>query len=263
MNLSLNKTAKMVAPSAMMMLLVGCSGSSGISSLFEPGPVHVEARQEKLEGDVDSVGEQYRVLKDRFDALERLYVDLARNTREQQDRLGHIEANIGALTGTAASQAALTRLASEIADLQETLKGIDTRLFSIELNGPALAPQRSDSISPDGEQADATEAGGSETPVETEADPDRVQYGVHLGSYRSMDQVPGSWNGLSNAFADELAGLQPRTYSQSLQGIGDLVRLIAGPVETQSDAESICEAIKLRGREQYCEATEYQGDPLQ
>ncbi len=240
--------------------LGGCLFGSGSEDLYKPGDIHIEARQETLSQDVSTVDERSRELKERFNALERLYVDLIRETEQQNSRLAAIEDKVNQISGTSASSASLTRLSNEITELQTAVKAFEGRLFSIELNG--VPRSQSGSLSPLEASANSAVGDSGAGTVTADADPDRIRFGVHLGSYRSLDQVPGSWAAFQRVFDLELGSLNARVYTQTQAGIGDFLRLIAGPLETQKDAESLCRTIKARAREQYCETSEFQGDPL-
>lgn len=242
--------------------LAGCSSLPGTGGLYEPGEIHVEARQSVLEENVGVVDERSRELRERFNALERLYVDLVQQSSTNADRLIRIEEQLSIISGSSASAASMVELTADVRKIKDELAAFEERVFSIELAGGVGGGRQT--VSQNGPTA-ATEApleDDATMPVAAAEEPEEPKFGVHLGSYRSMDQIPGSWAAFRRVFVDEVGGLDPRVYTQTQEGIGDFMRLIAGPLDTMADAEALCISIKGRAREQYCEASEYQGEPL-
>ncbi|MFC4348347.1 SPOR domain-containing protein [Kordiimonas lipolytica] len=266
------------------------SACGGSTNLWQGEDVLVEARQVTLERSVEGVSEDNRDLKDRFNALERLYVDLVKHVRNQDQALASMEQKLAAFQKDPETEAALRRVRNDLSGVRTEIKSLENRLFSVEMidrnaayqtKAPAKQQQQQSSqpqatsqpavdntqTAPTGTSqtgADVqTGAIDSGTPATNDAQDDsRTYYGAHLASYRSKDQVDSGWSALYRAFSGQLEGLSPRIYTQNQEGIGTFLRLIVGPLEREEDAELLCDNIRAVGGEQYCRVSEYQGEPL-
>lgn len=270
----INRTtaSKGVILACLGLMLGGCQSDN----LWQGEEVLVEARQTTLERSVDNVSENHRELKDRFNALERLYVDLARNMRMQNEQLQSIEQKLANFQKDPEVDASLKRVKTELQAVRKDMKDMENRIYSVEVTDrqAAYTPAPKTDAAPTGTSqsgADAampaaspgTEPAATPTPVDNRAPVDnRTYYGAHLASYRSKDQVSSGWNSLLKAFGDELEDLKPVIYTQSQEGIGTFLRLIVGPLENEQDAEQLCNRIRETGGEQYCRVSEYQGEPI-
>ncbi|WP_417449595.1 SPOR domain-containing protein [Kordiimonas sp.] len=252
--------------------LAGCKSTE---DLWQGEEVLVEARQTTLELSVGNVSENHRELKDRFNALERLYVDLVRSVRSQSEHLEVIDQKLANFQKDPEVAASLTRVKGELDTVRKNIKAMENRLYSVEVTDrqAAYLSKSNDAVAPTGVSqtgADAApgpmtgNAGSSlPTPVQNSAPAEtKIYYGAHLASYRSKDQVASGWNSLLKAFSGPLKDLNPVIYTQSQEGIGTFLRLIVGPLESESAAESLCNRIRETGGEQYCRVSEYQGEPI-
>jgi TolA-binding protein len=252
-------------------------GACQSSNLWQGEEVLVEARQTVLERDVDNVSENHRELKDRFNALERLYVDLARNMRMQNEQINSIEQKLANFQKDPEVDASLKRVRNELQAVRKDMKDMENRIYSVEVTDrqAVYTPPPKTEAAPTGTSqsgADVTSAPGASaasaaaatpTPVDNRAPVDnRTYYGAHLASYRSKDQVSSGWNSLLKAFGDELEDMKPLIYTQSQDGIGTFLRLIVGPLDSEAQAEELCNRIRETGGEQYCRVSEYQGEPI-
>lgn len=268
-------------------LAFATSACGGTGDLWQGEEVLVEARQVTLERNVEGVSEDNRALKDRFNALERLYVDLVRHVRNQDQALDSLEKKLANFQKDPETEAALRRVRNDLSGVRKDVKSLENRLFSVEaidrnVNYQKPAPAKQDAA-PAQQQAkpqdtsmqnDTAPTGTSQTSADVQTGDlgtpvmqtapanDKTYYGAHLASYRSRDQVSGGWSALYRAFSGELEGLQPLIYTQSQDGIGTFLRLIVGPLEREEDAELLCENIRASGGEQYCRVSEYQGEPI-
>lgn len=249
------------------LVLGGCQSSN----LWQGEEVLVEARQTTLERSVGSVNENHRELKDRFNALERLYVDLVRGLRTQSDQLKAIEQQLANFQKAPELAASLTRVKNDLGAMRKDMKTLENRVYSVEvMDRQAAAFTPKTDTAPTGtsqtgaDPVPAANAGAAAaTPVDNRpAMRSQTFYGAHLASYRSQDQVASGWRSLFNAFSNQLQGLEPRVYTQSQEGIGTFLRLIVGPMENEGQANALCDRIRATGGEQYCRVSEYQGEPL-
>lgn len=246
---------------ALSFTLASCGATT---DLFQADEVLVEARQQVLERNVYNVSDDYRELKDKFNALERLYVELVHQIRTYNVQISDLERKLSNVKRDPQAAAQLTRVRADVAVVREQVKKLEGRVFSVEMS------EQSDVFDPTGTQTSVV--GGNEAstqlsnkpqvPVNNKAREQQVFYGVHLASYRSAEQVGSGWSGLTQAYQNDLKGLTPLIYTQSQEGIGTFLRLIAGPLISEQEASALCDRIRKIGTEQYCKVSEYQGEPI-
>ena len=248
-------------------LTIGLSGCGGASSLWQGEEVLVEARQEVLERNVYNVSDDYRELKDRFNALERLYVELVHQLRAETGKMAAIEKQMAKVKHDPEAAARLTRVRGDVTVIREQMKKLENRVFSVEMSEQPVATTSSRPLAastPVGTSQASVQPGTTATvPVNNNAQPKQTFYGVHLASYRSQEQVASGWSGLTQAFGGDLEGLTPLIYTQSQEGIGTFLRLIAGPLINEQEASALCGRIRKSAGEQYCRVSEYQGEPVE
>ncbi|MEQ9111226.1 MAG: SPOR domain-containing protein [Rhodospirillaceae bacterium] len=76
--------------------------------------------------------------------------------------------------------------------------------------------------------------------------------GLHLASYRTQQAAEAGWQTISGKYKGQLSGLDPKITQVNLgQGKGTFYRLLAGPVQDQQRAKSICDQLKRSN--QYCD----------
>jgi hypothetical protein len=83
------------------------------------------------------------------------------------------------------------------------------------------------------------------------------QFALHLASYRLHDNAIIGWNELMAAVPGQLSDLRPGTRIFNKGADGQFVRLKAGPLASEADAEARCRAIQAAGR--YCAVMAYEG----
>lgn len=259
--LSILKKAAFVAVSSIA--LTACMGG-GSTNMWQGQEVLVEARQEVLEQDVYTVSDNHRELKDRFDALERLYVELVQQVRARDQKMVELEAHVNQVQKDPQLTDAMRKVSSDVSAMRREMKTLENRVFSVELSDPTPVSGREQAPTGSAETDASVKAGEAVgTPVSNKAaDSQKVFFGVHLASYRSQDQVSSGWAGLEQNFGADLNGLTPLIYTQSQEGIGTFLRLIAGPLINQQEATDLCGRIRQDANEQYCRVTEYQGEPI-
>lgn len=86
------------------------------------------------------------------------------------------------------------------------------------------------------------------------------RYGLHLASYRVIDNAYRGWDILLGRHVQELGLLEPRIAAEDIPGLGLHYRLKAGPLATREEAVSLCERIKAGG--DYCAVMAFDGNPL-
>jgi len=243
---------------------IGLSACTSTSpSMWQGGDVLVEARQEVLEKDVYTVSDNHRELKDRFDALERLYVELVQGMRRQERQMDALEKHVSKVQKDPQAAVSMQRLQGSMSKIEKQMKKLENRVFSVEVtdtSGLIMKEQVPTGNAVTGASVQPTMAKG--TPAKTVVEEQQAFFGVHLASYRSQEQVSSGWAGLEQSFGGDLEGLTPLIYTQSQEGIGTFLRLIAGPLITEQEATALCGRIRQTATEQYCRISEYQGEPI-
>ena len=85
-------------------------------------------------------------------------------------------------------------------------------------------------------------------------------YGVHLASYRHVEDARAGWRKLQRENPDELGLLEPRIEEITIKGRGQFVRLIGGGFSTRDKAEQLCS--RLRAKRLYCAVMDFEGQRL-
>lgn len=81
-------------------------------------------------------------------------------------------------------------------------------------------------------------------------------YGLHLASYRSSDQLGDGWQHYRTLYPELLGELVAITVVLDVSGLGGAYhRLIAGPVADEATASGMCAALKAR--QEYCVVSEF------
>jgi len=250
-------------------LVLSISACGSTESLWQGEEVLVAGRQEVLERNVYNVSDDHRELKDRFNALERLYVELVHQMRAQSGQVAELTSEVAKVEADPEAAARLTRVRGDVTAMREQMKKLENRVFSVEMSEQSAGfdssaiPTSAPTTSAGGGQASTQPI--SNTPVvavNNNAQSQQTFYGVHLASYRTNDQVGSGWAGLIQSFSGDLEGLTPLIYTQSQEGIGTFLRLIAGPMINEQEADALCTRIRQTASEQYCRVSEYQGEPV-
>jgi len=246
------------------------AGMDDTESMWKPGSIHAEAQASSLEAQVERVAGEYRELRDRFDALERLYIDLARNARTQGERLQTAVNNYEAVARDPEMVRAIEQAEASLITIQETVQKLEDRVFKVEMAGGAITPnfanrtpQLNTSRLPvqDSTSSAANAVPVDATPLEAIREPAASLYAIHLTSLRTADQARNTWQSLRQLYGSEVADLTPLLYRQTRAGL-TILRLLAGPYTSAENAEAACEALRAIDEGQFCAVTDYQGDPL-
>lgn len=102
-------------------------------------------------------------------------------------------------------------------------------------------------------------------PASVEAGEERLRlesvfYGLHLGSYRTIESAADGWASLRADFPVALDALSARTARFVDPDRGAFERLIAGPFQTRPEAQSVCTQIAEQGA--YCAVLPFSGAAL-
>ena len=83
------------------------------------------------------------------------------------------------------------------------------------------------------------------SPTYTESPGDRI--GVQLAAFRSRSNAERGWQTLSEKYAHLIGDLQPYYIVVDVPGKGEFHRLVAGPLDSRSEANSLCQSLKSEG----------------
>ncbi len=84
--------------------------------------------------------------------------------------------------------------------------------------------------------------------------------GLHLASYRSRAKLAEGWQELLAAHPAELSGMNVRVQRIDTGEGGVFQRLVAGPVNSRTAADGLCQALSAQGV--YCKPLDFVGDAL-
>jgi len=85
-------------------------------------------------------------------------------------------------------------------------------------------------------------------------------FGVHLASYREIDEAREGWRKLQRENPDELGLLEPRLETVRVPERGSFLRLIGGGLSSREKAEALCSNLKFKGL--YCAVSDFSGERL-
>jgi hypothetical protein len=147
--------------------------------------------------------------------------------------------------GVAAPPAPVAPAGPAAAPVQQQAAGAPVPLIPVGDGGvPELTPAPAPGLAPDAPPAMAAAA------------PMTGQFALHLASYRLRENAILGWNELVAAVPGQLSDLRPGTSTFNSDD-GQFVRLKAGPLVSEAEAEARCQAIQATGR--YCAVMPYKG----
>ncbi|MDZ7627252.1 MAG: SPOR domain-containing protein [Parvularculaceae bacterium] len=87
-----------------------------------------------------------------------------------------------------------------------------------------------------------------------------VLWGVHLASYRKMEEASAGWAKLQRDNPDELGLLEPRIERVSVDGKGAYLRLVGGGFSSREKAKALCDTLAAKGV--FCRIANFGGERL-
>lgn len=87
-----------------------------------------------------------------------------------------------------------------------------------------------------------------------------ILFGVHLASYKHMDNTRRGWTIFQEKYPAQFAAKQARAEKVDLGAKGEFLRLRAGPYASMADAAKVCDVLHADGL--YCVAQGFGGRPL-
>jgi len=99
-----------------------------------------------------------------------------------------------------------------------------------------------------------------ENEAEGEIKTESVLFGVHLASYRHLEEAQSGWRQLQRENPEELGLLEPRIEPVTIEGKGDFLRLVGGGFSSREKAEALCNQLKAKGM--FCAVAGFEGQRL-
>ncbi len=87
-----------------------------------------------------------------------------------------------------------------------------------------------------------------------------VLWGVHLASYRRVEEASAGWAKLQRDNPDELGLLEPRIERVAIDGKGAYLRLVGGGFSSREKATSLCDTLAAKGV--FCRVANFGGERL-
>ncbi|CDO61166.1 Bll4755 protein [Candidatus Phaeomarinobacter ectocarpi] len=149
------------------------------------------------------------------------------------------------------------QLVSREGELDQRMAALESALGPITASVPKAAPKpmpAKPAAAP--KPAKATPAPRAAAP----AAPASSAIGIHLASYRTLDRLKEGWAELKAAHSSELTGLDVRIQRIDTGKNGVFRRLLAGPVNSRTAANGLCQALSAKGV--YCKTVTFSGSTL-
>jgi hypothetical protein len=87
-----------------------------------------------------------------------------------------------------------------------------------------------------------------------------VLWGVHLASYRRVEEASAGWAKLQRDNPDELGLLEPRIERVAIDGKGAYLRLVGGGFSSREKATALCDTLAAKGV--FCRVANFGGERL-
>ena len=230
-------------------LLTGLSACSSTDRIDVAENLGATTGLPEVELRVEDLTASHRQIRDRFGALETLYIDLRKSTTEQADMVGEVKVIMTENESLKRELLAVKMRQKKSETLAEDL--ID-RINALE-SGKKIATN-------DPTQGGSESTGGPNNSSLIESTPEKPIYAVHLASFRNTAQINTGWSSLRDKFPKVLGGLNARVETSTLPQLGSFLRLLAGPFMSLTEAKTLCAALQLKN--QYCKPTPFLGDIL-
>lgn len=149
------------------------------------------------------------------------------------------------------------QLVSREGELDQRMAALEDALGPITASVPTAAPK------PRAPKPAATQAPSNPAPAPATAKPAAStsgSVGIHLASYRTLDRLKDGWAELRSAHPAELTGLDVRIQRIDTGKNGVFRRLLAGPVNSRTAANGLCQALSAKGV--YCKIVTFSGSAL-
>ncbi|MEM9169047.1 MAG: hypothetical protein AAGC56_05290 [Pseudomonadota bacterium] len=99
----------------------------------------------------------------------------------------------------------------------------------------------------------------NEAPAEAGGQAARL-FGVHLASYKIVDEAREGWRTLQRENPEELGLLEPRIERIRVEGRGEFLRLVGGGFASEATASALCARLNAKGV--YCATASFNGERL-
>lgn len=239
-----SKIFPVVAFFALLTGLSACSTSQGIQVADNLGATtglsDVSLR-------VEDLSSSHRKMRNRFGALETLYVDLTKAHADQTNTVDEVK-----------------RLLKENDTLKRDLIDVRTRLQRSEVVSTGLSARikaLETSMKDVAQNSGSSSTQNRREMVSNKSTADTPLYAVHLASFREKSQINSGWVSLRKKFPQTLGGLSAKVETSNLPQLGSFLRLLVGPFASLAEAKSLCDSLQLQN--QYCKPTPFKGENMQ
>lgn len=149
------------------------------------------------------------------------------------------------------------QLVSREGELDQRMAALESALGPITASVPKAAPKPM----PAKPEAASKPADSAPAPRAAKSEPSGAgAVGLHLASYRTLDRLKEGWAELKAAHPSELTGLEVRIQRIDTGKNGVFRRLLAGPVNSRTAANGLCQALSAKGV--YCKTVTFSGSAL-
>ncbi len=249
----------------LFMIVAACSASKQ-PEIWQSDEVLLQGWQTQVERNLEGIHDQQKELNEKFHTLEQLYISLSKDiegkaTQQVQSGIEQGGAD-SSTTAASASHDDLDRIEQTLNSISQSLEQLGERVYAVELaSAKSIQTPAVETLDSQAETEDGSfvETDIPNVPILPSNEGEVVIYGVHLGSYRSRDQVPGAWQNFVSSYS-EIDQLKAKIYVQNQEGVGTFLRLIAGPFDTNEAATAACGRITQVNADQYCRVSEFQGE---
>ena len=232
---------------AIFALLSGLSACSSQSQIEVADNLGASTGLPEVTLRVEDLTTSHRQIRDRFGALETLYIDLRKSNTEQSDMVDEVE-NI--MTENEVLKRDLLAVKTRLQRSETLSNRLMDRITALET---AIADNRKTSM--------GSTSGGSGGQGVANSTPEKPLYAVHLASFRESSQINTGWTSLRNKFPRTLGGLNAKVETSTLPQLGSFLRLLAGPFASLSEAKSLCDSLQLQN--QYCKPAPFMGETIE
>ncbi len=196
---------------------------------------------------VEDLTASHRQIRDRFGALETLYIDLRKSSQEESAMVDEVKI-----------------LMTENKSLKREILAMNTRLQKSETLADRLIDRVSALENGGGQKqktsqnSPAHDGGAKNSSSMIESSTDKQLFSVHLASFRETSQITSGWSALKEKFPHALGGLNAKVETSTLPQLGSFLRLLAGPFVSMSEAKTLCDTLQLEN--QYCKPAPFFGE---
>jgi small-conductance mechanosensitive channel len=259
--------AKSALYALIFMIVAACSASKQ-PEIWQSDEVLLQAWQTQVDRNLEGIHDQQKELNEKFHTLEQLYISLTKDIEGkpalQVQSTVNTEREIPSTNAVSSRHDDFDKIEQTLKSIAQSLEQLGERVYAVELaSAKNVQTKIVETLDSQAETSDGSfvETDIPNVPILPSNEGEVLIYGIHLGSYRSREQVPGAWQDLVSSYS-EIDQLKAKIYIQNQEGVGTFLRLIAGPFDTNEAATVACGRITQVSADQYCKVSEFQGEDL-